>query len=195
MDPIVKDAIASVSWLVASIGGVAAALWAVIQFQENRRWKQSELARNVVDAMWADPGCRDAMVMIDWSNRQFTLHTGDKARITRHELVTALRTDHVAGKNREELRFKAKEVFIRDCFDSLLDGFQRLQHYIDIKLIRFDDVEQQLDYAVAELSGLRPHIDGYMQAYEFVAARKFLRNYEYWKEGRSHARAPCFEEA
>jgi len=188
MDPLLKDAIQSLSWLVASIGGVVAAFKAIAEFRETRLWRRTELAKNIVDEIWADKKCRDAMVMVDWDNREFTLDSEEKVRINRIEVGPALRTDV------QKLTFSKKEVFIRDCFDSLLDALQRLEHYIGTGLISFEDVEYPLDYTVVELCFIRAEINGYVVAYDFHNAARFLGRYDVWKRLDRVGRKPCIEQ-
>jgi hypothetical protein len=181
-----KDALQSLSWLIASLGGVAAAVWALVQFRETRSWKKTELARNILEEIWADEKCQAAMVLVDYTNREFMISPNTKVlRITRDEVLNALRTDSA------HLSFSRKEIFIRDCFDNILDALQRLEHYIETKLIAFGDVEYPLEYTVAELSGIRPAIDTYIEAYDFKHAKAFLKRYDFWKRRENRGRQPC----
>lgn len=181
-----KEALRPLSWVVASFGGVFAALMAVRQLRETRLWKKTELAKNVLDEIWKNDECTVAMALVDWTNRPFVLPSDDRrVRIKREEVLRALRTDE------KDLAFTAKEVFIRDCFDSLLDALQRLEHYIEIGLIEFEDVQFPLEYTVAELSGMRSVIDRYIKDYGFRYADRFLNRYDFWVQRENHGRSPC----
>lgn len=179
-----KESIQTLSWLVASIGGVFAALMALVQLQESRRWKKTELAKEIVKEIWENDKSVAAMILVDWSNREFKLDSGSSVRITRDDVVDALRTD-------TSKPFTEKEIFVRDCYDNLLDALQALEHYIDRRLIAFEDVEYPLEYAVCELVGIRQSIEAYISAYEFRNAAQFLGRYERWRSAESRGRDPC----
>lgn len=183
-----KDLLQPLSWLIASVGGVFAASMAVLQLYQTRLWKKTELAKKILEEIWADEKCRAAMVLVDWTNRPFILgHEDEKqtVRITRKEVCRALRT------NEKDLIFTRKEVFIRDCFDSLLDALQSLEHYLQTRLIDFKHVNYPLEYTVTELSGIREVLEPYMHAYHFGHAEDFLKRYEFWRLGESRGRPPC----
>jgi hypothetical protein len=183
----VYPALQALSWLIASIGGVVVALKGVAEMHQTRVWRKTELAKRILDEIWADEKCAAAMMQVDWSNREFDIGSNELARISRDDLLVALRTDPANSK------FSKKEVFVRDCFDSLLDALQRLEHYIDIKLIDFDDVKDSLEYTVDELTGIRREIERYITAYNFHSAASFLDRYEQWRNHQNKGRPPCVQ--
>ena len=77
--------------------------------------------------------------------------------------------------------------FIRDAFDNLFDGFERLEHFIRIKLIRFEDVEPRLRYYVGKLGAddERPVAEVFLTAYGFALALRFLERFASWKQGHN----------
>jgi hypothetical protein len=182
-------ALQALSWLVASVGGVFVAYKGVREMRETRLWRKTELAKKILDEIWADERCTNAMVLLDWSNREFAIDSDDRVRISRTEVQTALsRTEP------NELKFSKKAVFIRDCFDSMLDALQRIEHYIEIDLIDFNDVKYPLEYTVDELTGLRREIEKYIDAYEFHFAKRFLDRYPQWRNHEDKGRPPCVQE-
>jgi hypothetical protein len=192
MPEVMKDVLQSSAWIVAAVGGVIAAFMAVIQFREARLWRKTELAKKMLDDLFDNPSVTAAMVLVDWSNREFEVSPGERDRITREELLTALRTD--------DLHFTPKEVYIRDCFDALLDVFQSLEHYINRKLITYEDVKYPLEYVIEELSGcnkqlgIRPRISKYITDYNFVYAATFINRYDFWSLKQDRSRQPCIAE-
>ena len=179
-----QDGIETLTQFAAIIGGVVAALWALYEFHEGRIWKKTELAHKILNEMFGDKRCVRAMRMVDWE-RSFPI--GDKPeRITRDDVVGALRIQNTV--------FSQKEMFIRDCFDTLLDHLQMLEHYVDIGLVRFEDIRYPLRYSVEELSNprLRKALEDYMRTYDFGYAAALLEKYDFWEKDRDASRAQCF---
>src|SRR4051812_8525169 len=184
MDPAYKDAIQVVAWLAAALSAAIGAF----QLRQSRIWRRTELAKQTVEEIWADSKCKDAMTMVDWSNREYVLDSGENVRITKDEVRAALRTPA------KDAIFSKKEVFIRDCFDSLLDALQQIEHYAKSNLIQFKDVEYPLEYTVVELCAFREELKNYVSAYGMHGAGDFLERYPCWADVRQVGRNPCIEE-
>jgi hypothetical protein len=182
--------IQAISWLIASIGGVAALLnlgvqnWrASNQRKEEYRWKRAEQAKIITNQIWTNERCTDAMMMLDWTNRTYKISKDEEVRITTSDVTEALTT--------ENLVFSEKQAYIRDCFDALLDAMQYLEHLIQIDLVDFFDVGFPMRYSIEELSGKRPEIDRYMDAYHFDEAEQFLNRFDFWKQKVNRSRKSC----
>ena len=147
MDPIFKDVVEVGAWCAAIIGGLVAAFRAISETAENRalrarelRWKKAQLAREILDRFHANRQFRDALIMLDWSGREFEISPSIREQVHWEELPIALR----AWK--EPTLFTEKEVYIRDCFDQLFDGFNLLEHYLQTRLLEF--VERRVSHRV-----------------------------------------------
>jgi hypothetical protein len=125
------------------------------------------------------------MMMLDWTNRTYKIGENKEVQITQQEVRAALRTD--------QLEFSEKETYIRDCFDALLDGMQKLEHLISIKLIEENDVEFPMRYSIEELTGLRTEIERYVAEYHFDKAKHFLNRFVIWRDGADHSRPACVQ--
>jgi hypothetical protein len=75
--------------------------------------------------------------------------------------------------------------FIRDAYDALFDKIERLEHFIQIDLIRFKDVAEPLRYYVVKLAARdeRPVIERFIATYGFTEAQSFLNRFREWKPG------------
>lgn len=181
------DLFQSLAWLVASVGVLIAAFKAVSELrranqeraealQERKhafRWRQAEMARTVLDALWADPLARAAMKMLDWSDLTYD-HDGRRtAPIDHATRLAALRTTNT--------RFNLDEQFIRDAYDHLFDGFERIEHYLTIDLITWDDVRGRLAYYVRLLARDRAQVEPFLQAYGYALATRLLRRFPEWQ--------------
>jgi hypothetical protein len=184
--------------LIAAIGAVIAAFQAIHEMRNNRsqriseeeqrksehRWRQAELSKEILDEIWSSELGSAAMKMLDWSNREFAIQEGQHERITREDVKAALRVTDV--------EFNAKEVFIRDCFDDLLDSITLLEHFITIQLIHFGDVKHPIKYYVEELSGdFRKIIDRYTDEYAYRYAQNFFNRYKFWTDREDRSRGSC----
>ncbi|HEV7891015.1 MAG TPA: hypothetical protein VGP08_10260 [Pyrinomonadaceae bacterium] len=140
----------------------------VEQRKTELRWKKAQLAKEVLDGLYADPYASDAMVMLDWNARTFRVKPnknqtdGEMMRITWPEMWAALRIT--------ELHFNDKEKFIRDCFDSFFGYMQIIEHYIAIDLIDPADVRYPFDYYVSSLDRNALMFDNFIDAYHPRAA-------------------------
>ena len=162
------------SWIATSLGGVITGLAALQEWDLSReqnarelRWKKGKLAMEVIDAMKADPFANKAMIMLDWTNRDFVLTSGKIARIRFEDLTGGLR-EHIPGK----FEFSESESFIRDCFDHFADHLQRIGHLIEIGLIHPEDVRHPLKYWAQRMA----HKDICKTG---DPVRQFLKVYEY----------------
>ncbi len=182
--------IQAISWLIASIGGVAALFnlglqnrRASKQRKEEYLWKRAEQAKTITNQIWANERCTDAMMMLDWTNRTYKISEDEEVRITTSDVTEALTTENLA--------FSEKQAYIRDCFDALLDAMQYLEHLIQIGLVDFSDVGFPMRYSIEELSGKRPEIERYIDAYHFDEAKQFLDRFDFWNRNENRSRKSC----
>jgi hypothetical protein len=187
MDPLVKDLIQIAVWLGAAFGGAIAAYKAVVELRranvereeslsERRReyrWRQAEMARTILDEIWADPLARAAMKMLDWEGLTYTHDSKKTGRITHDAMEKSLRT--------ADTEFTSDEQFVRDAFDQLFDGLERIEHYIRTELINWDDVKGRLEYYVGHLATRKSCFDVFLTEYGFALARNLLARFKAWQ--------------
>ena len=182
-----KDALESLATIVAVIGSLVAAFMAIPEFRrsidqrrENLRWKRAEMAKICVDEIRQNPLSRDALKMLDWTGLTYERpeggRTGQIDHDQRRHALRATGTVFAVGDD---------DPFIRDAFDALFDGFERLEHLIRIRLVEFDDVEPPFRYHVGKLAAAeeRPTMRGFLQAYGFELASRFLERFDAWRTG------------
>jgi len=85
------------AWSVASIGGVIAAFRAIVEMRRNReqrkqelRWRQARESKDILDKLNEDPRSRSAMMMLDWSGREYKIKEDVKERISKSDVLEAL---------------------------------------------------------------------------------------------------------
>jgi len=186
MESYYKDLIQIGVSIVAIIGGLVAVSQALTEMRrsndqrrEDMRWKQAEMAKKCLDEMFSNGLARAAMKMLDWSGLTYTMpgrsQTAPIEHATRRE---ALRTSATVFTTDDPA------PFIRDAYDELFDNFERLEHFVVINLILFEDIKQPLAYYVAKLAKPeeRAVIELFLQAYKFHSAQKFLNRFPEWSE-------------
>jgi hypothetical protein len=174
----IKDLFQIAAWAVAIVGGLIAAFKAIAEWRKDLRWKQAEMAKTCLDEIRDSPLASAALKMLDWTGLSFGLPDGTNSLPIDHEQRrTALRIVNTVFPPGDP------GPFIRDAFDALFDGFERLEHFIRIELIRFDDVEPPLRYYVSKLAAPedRRIIEAFLNEYGFALASSFLDRFNSWK--------------
>ncbi len=183
------DILQTLALAIAAVGGVIAAVRAIVEMRRGReqaaqelRWKQTREAKKILDEMKADSAATSAMRMLDWSGRSYPIGETESVTVTLDDVQGALRND--------DLRFSRKEVFIRDCFDSFLDFLEELEYDIGTGLIRFPDVEAQLEYYVRIMARDKGLYAAHMAYWDFGHALAFCQRFAVWREAAEGARRP-----
>ncbi len=177
----IKIIIEMLTLLIASVGGIVAAFKAISEMQENRkqrseelRWKQSSLAREVLNELWGEPLCLDAMRMVDWNERTYTIN-GNRKLIKARDVRDALRLS--SPSHDEEIY-----TYVRDCFDCFFGTMQIIEHYIAINLIHFEDVTYPFSYYAVKLKQEPEVFEKFLSEYQYTKAVAFLKRFENWSE-------------
>lgn len=180
-----KDIIQSISWIVASFGGLIAAFIAIIQMIKNRdhaknelRWKQALQAKNLIDEMKSNAYTSNALQMLDW------LYAKQKKYIINNETFEICENDiKNALGNEKDHNFSSKEMYIRECFDHLFDKLSEIYHYIDIKLINYEDIKASLEFYFDRLSIFRKEVEFFLNyySYDYIYVKKLLNSFSAWQ--------------
>jgi hypothetical protein len=135
------------------------------------RWKKAELAREILTNFKENQRYCDALIMLDYSGREFTISEGCREQVEWHELPNALQPWH------EPITFTDKEIYIRDCFDQLFDAFNLLEHYLRTDLLEFSDIEFPMAYYVQKLRERRDAVTPFIHHYHFTLAIDFINRF------------------
>lgn len=174
-------------WRVAVIVGIISAALAVasaigtyFQRRKEHRWKQAELGKRILDELFADPLSRDACYMLDVGRRQYPDLAGRDATVSRDEVLAALclakeRAQGIPDALSRDLT--PKQLYICDCFDVLFYRLNRLEHFIQRDLVRFDDVITPLEYYAERIRLNRREFVTHMETFQHERAEKLLRRY------------------
>ena len=132
------------------------------------------LARDMLNEMSENSYVTDAMLMLDWSSRDYKIAQDQVERITREEVWVALRLSPST--------FNDKEKYIRDCFDHFFEKMQIIEHYISIKLLEFDDIKYPFNYFAGKLRQKREVVETFLKTYEYDKAIAFLGRLDNWNK-------------
>jgi hypothetical protein len=175
-------------WPLVVGGGLVTALMAVVtamgtlrQRRREHRWRQAELGKRVLDELFADPFSRDACYMLDVERRQYPALRGADTTVSFAEVRDALRLARERVQLQKRLSasddLSPKHIFICDCFDVLFYRLNRLEHFIENKLVRFGDVVTPLEYYAKRIQPYRQEFEDHMGAFQHDRAVKLLERY------------------
>lgn len=153
-------------------GGLLAAIKALFDLRENLRWKRANAAKDFLTEIHDHRLASQAVTMLDWYDSQHDYEIKDlgKKNISYQKVLSALE------KEQKECRDEV-ETFVRDCFDWFFYYIDRIEHYISIKLIRFEDVGPVFKPYVKIIERDKYIYVKFMNGHEYELAGKFWARY------------------
>jgi len=146
MNPSTKEKFEVTSKTVAIIGGILSAValvWTLQSSTEQRaselRWKQANLAMELVDTLLSDPRAFDALRMIDWNSRSYQIGADEDALISVENARNALNILN-------NYNLSPSDIYVRESFDRLFYHMGRMERSLRSELILFEDVRSPLGY-------------------------------------------------
>lgn len=175
MSRIILDISQLVTWFLASAGVVFGVFRGLREMrlsrevrQTEQRWRQADLARQLLERLEEDDAVRAAYRMTDYDKGEIEVQGHFTA--TRQEIRTALTVG--------PLKPESKETQIRDSFHSLFNYLEHFEHYIRINLIFFEDVQYPLEYWMRNLLAEWRIISKNLDAYNFPLAKSFIERFQ-----------------
>lgn len=141
--------------VLAVVAGIVAAVLAAKGLAEFKhsveergrelRWKKAETAKQLIDAIRSNAASSAALKMLDWWGAEFVKPDGQRTRpLTHPERRRLLRTHDTTFDELTE----PDAIFVRDCFDRLMEDISLINNYIKIQLIEFADIEPYFSYYI-----------------------------------------------
>lgn len=170
---LIKDIAETVAYLVASVGGLCAALWAVYQWhvsvkqrEVEHRWRQAEVGRQLIGQLFDDDSdAGDALEIVDKQRDDVKMPDGSVTTVTEDDITKALtNTSDSCPTSRE----------IRRRFDALFYHLERFQHMIDIGLITREDVLNPTQYYCRKLTPFNSAIPKYLNDIGYTKAHELI---------------------
>ncbi len=112
---------------------------ALLQAERDLEWRQTVEAQSAIRRFLDDRLAQDAMMMIDWDGRSFSID-GKNVVVSRKKTAAAL------SVGRSE--FTNVEAFIRDRMDAFFNHFELMQQAIDSKIYPMEYIKFPIDYYV-----------------------------------------------
>ncbi|MBD5656684.1 MAG: hypothetical protein IAI50_16110 [Candidatus Eremiobacteraeota bacterium] len=124
------------------IGSVGVISFVVKVFQDKNKFRrdQATSAHALIKDIFETKSSMDALNMLDYDSHYYSGKSGS-VEIDRGALKLALRTSNLEVITEVEL-------FVRDAFDSLLLKLEATMSLLDVRYIRWEDVEALLGYYV-----------------------------------------------
>jgi hypothetical protein len=173
------DRLESTAKLVGIIGGLLAVFvgiyqlsQGVIQNSRDLRWKQAELAREMVLKMMDDEGWK-AMEMMDWDDegRDYEIN-GQKEKINANAVYAALEKPESTDKDR----------YIIDRLDRTFFLVSQLQAAVRSDLVKLEDVRFPLSwYAAKRMCPRKQLFEAYMKENAAPETLLFFQSLDEWK--------------
>jgi hypothetical protein len=175
------------SQAIGVVGALLAALVFIYQFRETilqrsveQRRTQAALARELLANLFSDPRSRDALRMLDYGARTY-LVGGSSTSISAGDVknglrITPQRPHKRPGEADDEtvLRFSPDELYVRDCFESLFDQVDILEHFVQRELLDPDDLRPPLAYYAKKINADTQTFSVFLKQYEYELSRAFL---------------------
>jgi hypothetical protein len=173
------DRLESYVKLVGIVGGLIAAFVGIYQLWQSNvqngrelRWKQAELAREMVNKMVDDEGWK-AMEMMDWEDegREYEIN-GQKEKINVNAVYAALEKSESTDKDRH----------IIDRLDRTFFLVSQLESAVRSDLIKIEDVRFPLSwYAAKRMCPRKQLFEGYMKENSAPETLQFFRRLDEWR--------------
>jgi hypothetical protein len=188
MFPLFFQPVASGTWrdtlqlalvFIGVVGGLIAAVKALYDFRESLLWKRANAAREFLTEIHQHARASAAVMMMDWyeSEHEYKLKPEDDkpVEISYDDVLAALK------KEQKDCRGSASERdrFIRDCFDWFFYFVGRIERYMEIKLMKFEDVEPIFRPYARIINGEHaPIYQRFMRLHEYESALQFWERYK-----------------
>jgi hypothetical protein len=164
--------------IIGIVGGLIAAFKAISEIREGRilrerdyRWKQTNAAKELIDAMMNDKLALAAASMLDWDKNIYFDDNKRSFMISHQEVVRALRI--------ENLKFSSKEKFIRDAFDKFLNYLEFMEQFIKNDLFKYEDILYPIEYYIraAKEKHILDALEVYIKEYNFNNSELFIKRF------------------
>lgn len=138
------------------------------------RWKQANMARELLKDIRSNEQSNAALMMLDWQGKQYRKPDGSSTQaIDYADLSIALtKASGYTSQNDDG-------IFIRDAFDILFEKMSEIQRHIDSHLILHEDVGEFFAFYVERIferqnENLRIALFEFLEEYRYDSARRLI---------------------
>jgi hypothetical protein len=179
--------------IIGLVGGVTAFIIGIQQYRNTQRWKVLEFVANEVKEFESNKSVQNAMLMLDWNARNIDFTSKSITRESESKPLVVTDED-LAGAlvphSEKSSGFSDKEVLIRETFDDFFNYLSRFEHYIESRLVSYDDFHPYLRYWLEILSNnesrrkssrLVTQIEEYIHVYDYRSVEQLIKRYRDFK--------------
>jgi len=134
------------------VGALGAFGFGTYQYIRTQKWKRREFIAAQIKDFEADKQIQVVLTVLDWSDRRVAV----PSKLEDKPLVVFISESLLCTSllpHSSTCGYSPEESLIRDCFDRFLDGLDRLQTFIEAKLISIDELRPYIDYWLKAMSG------------------------------------------
>jgi hypothetical protein len=176
--------------LVALIGGIiglSTLIFGIYQYWETQRWKTAEFVASKMDAFMDDPHNRIAMLMLDWNMRKIIFPRMEDTPNTGYVVDDNVLKDALRPHSLPTDVYEHPQSYIRDVFDHFFDDLDRLNTFVEARLITVEQLRPYLRYWLDILTGGRAAKPRelieqfwiYIDFYDFGGVRELCERFGY----------------
>lgn len=167
--------------LITTWVGIATGVVAILTFflsinqrRKELRWKQAELARKLLDELFADADAAQGFYMLDGVQYPYKDFNEQLISVRPEDVVTTVRKVLVKG------RLDEKETKILFCLDSLLYFLNRIENSLQSELILFQDISTPCEYYVGLIARHKDTFSRYMNSIGYISLLRFCERFTGW---------------
>ena len=179
-----KDWAQLLVWLVAVVGGYFATKKTLAEIKasteqrkEDLAWRRANSAKELIDDIHHHPLASSAVQMMDWDQGA----TDQKVTPEKTVKITYSEVLDVLKKQQSECRNEI-EIHVQGCFDWFFYYVNRIQHYIDRRVISFDDVRSVFIPYARKIGRHRDIYNKFIISRQYELAPKFWGQYQEYRE-------------
>jgi hypothetical protein len=172
-----------IDW-VKIAGALIAFFIGLSQYRKAQRWKRREFIAAQIKEFESDSKIQAVFTMLDWKDRYVQLPS-NKTGKDEPVIVTDPILARALLPHSPRSLFHDYEASIRDCFDRFFDALDRLQVFVDSKLISKEELFPYIEYWIQRIvDDNRQHppeiyslLRNYIQRYGFSGAKRLIESY------------------
>jgi hypothetical protein len=166
--------------LAAGAGAVVAYVVGLKQYRKSQSWQKATFLATIINEFENNSKILAVKCMLDWDDGKIELEPAVWFDFENETFCSALR----APTSGEEVAFSAAEDGIRNALDVFFDFFEKVESYVSIGLLKFNDLKYFYYWFEALRSmdkwknvECKAGLDHFLHAYHFFGVERLLAEY------------------
>ena len=192
LNPACDNFLETLDLFIKLLGGAGALVLFFIgirRYGKEQTSKRKEFVANEMREFTSDKMSRNAMLMLDWTERDIRLFPDKEKyneqfeKVDREVLKKALQFHELRVKENGKEQFTPIEIAIRDTFDQYLSYFERYWQFVEADLLTPADLYPYLEYWIEAISirmeeDVRNVIWHYINSYGFSGTQNLFKAFQ-----------------